>query len=647
MSVEEERSALIELEVAQGLSFAELSQRQKDLQKTLAEVEAMEKAQQERRRQIHEARTRLAAAEKQEIALEQAGEVSEEVARLRKRYRRRAAGKAWYEGTGNEDEILPFQWEAVMFGAAARRWICGDGIGLGKTRESIGWLDLVGAKKVLIVCEPNICNQFAGEVMNLAPHRTMFNLYKKTKATRHEMIDTILSIDEAVVIVNFEIWRKDKDFLAKLMEWHIDTLIVDEAHNLKSTSTANFKYIEMLVKVDNICPSCRGHLKGLYDPAKKPRLVPRPCPSCGWKKGDPTGETFNYPLDELLNTRSIKNLCFTTGTPILNDPVDLFALLHLCDPILFNTKRSFLKAFCTTNYHSGKTEFRDGGLDNLRPLIAGRFLARTTKEAGIVLPKQRVHIVRVDLDKNAYPKQYRTIKQISEAAAIVLDSGEKMTIMHLIALITRKRQANVWAGGIKVIHPETGEVLFDAGTEVQESVKLDVAEERILQLHAEGHRQVVFSQFTTGIDEFARRLTAAGLRVAVFTGDTPETLREEIKQNFYRDLGQEPRWDIVLCNYKAGGTGINLTAATCTHVIDEEWNPGKRDQSYGRTNRIGQTEESDVYVYRIPASIDTWMSNVIHRKETLIKEFNGVMAAPTVSEQVEDLKRAMITGEVL
>lgn len=643
--VEDERAALIDLEVEQGLASLKLEERQKELNRLFKELESQQKEHEDRRFKIFEARARLEEAERRQNALDQAGEVSEDVARLRRKYTRMAKGKVWWEGTGNDDAILEFQKDGVMFGAAATRWILGDEPGLGKTRQAIGWLDLVKAKKVLIVCEANICDQFAGEVMELAPHRTVFNLYKKSKQTRHEMIDAILSMDEAVIVVNFEIWRKDVGFLAKLIDYQLDTIIVDEAHNLKNTATSNFKKIEVLVKADNLCPKCRNQIKGIWDLTKKPRQVPKPCPHCGWSKGDPSGEVFNYPLLEWLESKSVKNLCFTTGTPILNDPLDLYSMLHLCDPILFKSARSFTKAFCATNYHSGKIEFRTGGLANLKPLIAGRFLQRTRKDAGIKLPPQNIHIIRVDLDKVEYPKQHRIIRQISEAASIVLETGEKLTMMHLLAIMMRKRQANVWPGGIKVLDTE-GNVVFDAGTEVRESVKMDVAQDKIIELHKQGRRQVVFSQFSTGINEFAARLKALGLRVAVLDGDTPDKERKKIKTNFYRALGEVPEYDIVLANYKTGGTGLNLTAATATHILDEEWNPGKRNQSYGRTDRIGQEEENDVYVYRIPASIDIYMSNTIKRKEKMIDGFNDTMRG-SVESEIENFRQAMISGEVL
>jgi SNF2 family DNA or RNA helicase len=620
----------------------EVDETRKSIARLLGVLEQYEQSEIVDKKQLRQLQKQQDQQQRRAESVEQAEQVRTDVSRLEEKYRNLAVGKPWYDGNDDVDPIFPFQWRGALFGAGARRWVLGDGMGLGKTRQSIGWLDLVEARKVLVVCQADICDQFAGELMTLAPHRTVINLYKKTPKSRHALMENVLAADAACVVVNYEIWRKDKDLLAKLMDWRIDTLIVDEAHNLKNTSTSNFKYIDMLVKVDNVCPNCKGHVKGLYGTDKKLK----PCPGCGWVKGDSTPVRYAYKLDEWLSTKSMKNVCFTTGTPILNSPLDIYALLHLCDPMLFARKTQFLETFCITNYHSGKVEFRDGQLDNLRPLIAGRFIARSREDAGIVLPVQRKHIVRVDLDEDMYKKQYKIVRQLSERAQIMLDSGEQMTIMHLIALITRKRQANVWPAGIELKDAE-GNVVFSVGAEVQESAKLDVALEQILAIHAEGRRQVVFSQFSTALDGFKDILEENGLRVALLTGATPRKLRDEIKNNFYQAKGEEPKWDIILCNYKTGGTGLNLTSASATHIIDEEWNPGKRDQAYARTDRIGQALENDVYIYRIPASIDTWMANTIHRKEQMVSAFQDTMVDEGADMTADSLSEAMRTGEIL
>lgn len=645
------REALEELERERLERKDALSEADKVLEQALIERDKAARAEADTKRRAEEARKEAMREAQLRELREQAEEQNSEIARLTAKFTERAIGHLWYEGTGHDDAILEHQWTGMMFGAVAKRWLCGDEMGLGKTRVAIGWLDLIQARRVIVITEPNLCDNFAGEVMELAPHRTLTNIYKQLPDRRHELLDTAVSKDEGIIVVNYELFRRDKDALAKLMSWQADTVIVDEAHNVKSTATANYRYVETIVTVDNTCGKCGQLVKGLYDPEglkRKPsQKIPKPCPNCGWKVGQATGVRTNNKLVNKLRTRSVKNLLMMTGTPILNEPGDLYPMLHLIDPMMFRTMAEFRDTFCQKNYHSDKWEFRAGALDRLKPLIEGRFLARTKGDAGIELPPHHVNVVPVDLDPRQYPLQHRTIKQITQAAQIVLDSGKQMTIMHLIALITRKRQANVYPGGIKILHPETGEVLFDVGEEVTESAKLDAVVESIERELADGHRQIVFSQFTGALKELEARLKERGVRVALFVGKTGKAERQRIKYDFDR-RNDSHEIDVVLAHYKIGGAGLNLTAATVTHILDEEWNPGRRNQAYARNYRMGQVDETRVFVYRIPGSIDTWMSSTINRKERLIDSFEGKMRDEEPKElTVESFRKALEGGEML
>jgi SNF2 family DNA or RNA helicase len=633
-TVDELRFTIKQLEQGIEIKTAEATQKRQDFERTVAEIADADQAVQVYRSALTAARQELNEAEIEEAAAERADHIQSDIASLVKSFTRIASDKPWFIGTGQDDPILAHQWQAAQFGAVARRWILGDGPGLGKTRSVIAWLDLIRAKKVLIVCEPNVVEQFEGEVLTLAPHRKVVSLYKRTPKQKHEILDTLG--EAAVVMVNFEVWRRDHDIIAKLLDWEIDTVIVDEAHNLKTTSTSNFKLVKTIIAADNVCPNCGGHIYGLYDPEKlkmaPSRKVPQPCPTCGWKVN-----MKQHGFDTLMSSRSVKNLALTTGTPILNDPLDLFSLLTLVNPILFPTKADFKRNYLLNNVHTDKLEWRGGAMTKLKPMLADIFLARTLDDAGIELPPQHINVWPVPLSQSEYPLQYRTIKQISETAQIILDSGEEASIMETMSLITRKRQASVCPSGIVIRDtrpdsPTYGEILLDVGTEVTESVKLDVIQERILHYRSEGRVQIVFSQFKTALSEFEKRLTAAGVRVARFDGDTPDKLRLEIKHNLNRANGEPPKWDVVLANYRTGGTGLTFTAVTVTHILDEEWGPGKRDQAYHRTRRIGQPDETLVWVYRIPGSIDTWMSNTIKRKENIIDGFNEGMQSQELTE---------------
>lgn len=627
-----------------ALNAAELERREKvraaleardQMKKTARAIVAARKAE----RKVEKAEVEVERAERREVGIKQGLDLEERRQQLENRFRDLAEGRVWYEG------IYPHQWTGACFGAVAKRWVLADGPGLGKTRQTIAWFDLVGTKRAVVVAPAEICSQWAGEAMTLAPHRHVVNLARLSKKERTVQLDAAVGREEGVIVVNYEIWRRDKDVLAKLMGWQADTLVADEAHVMKNTRSANFKHVGMLAMVNNLCPKCGGLLKGLYEPGPKgTRKVPKPCETCGWIIGDPEPVKHANPLEHELRTKSIKNVMLTTGTPILNSPEDLFPLLYICDPILFPNAKDFLAVYCSHNYHSGHWEFRGNALKHLQPLIAGRFKQRTKEDVGIELPARRVHVVAVDLDEGTHSLQYRTVRQLTKAAMIMLSSGQKTVIQHFISLITRKRQANVWAAGIE-IRDDEGNVIFSVGDEVQESAKMDALLEQAKLIHAEGRRQVVFSQFKTAIEELAQRLEAAGLRVAVLTGDTPKRQREAIKTNFYRALGEEPKWDILIAHYVVGGVGLNLTACTATHILDEEWNPGKRDQAYDRTHRIGQEEESDVFVYRMPRTIDVWMANTIHRKEKLVDEFSGTVRKERPMHDA--LREAMESGEIL
>jgi SNF2 family DNA or RNA helicase len=560
-------------------------------------------------------------------------------AQLEEHFRGLAQGREWYEG------IFPHQWSGACYGAVAERWFLGDEPGAGKTRTSIAWLDLIEARRVILVAEANVCAQFTGEIMELAPHRTIINLAGLAKATRHERLNKLLKMPEGVAVINYEMFRRDDDALAKLLLWRADTVIVDEAHNMKNIKTSNYKHVEKIVFANNTCPSCNSLIYGLE----------RPCGFCGWTNPFKTSTGWNREVSSLkgdsrlkdakkmfLSTKSVKNLLEMTGTPILNTPVDLYSIFHLIDPISFPSESWFKTQFTHPDYSVNRHVFSRKGLEKLSPLLKNRYQTRTLEEVGIYLPKQRVHIERVEIDPKVYPLQARTIEQVSKHAAIMLSTGESTTLMHMIAIILRKRQANVWPGGIEIRDLQTGEVVFSVGQEVQESAKMDAMLHRILEQHKQGKRQIVFSQFQTALAEFEQRAQKAGLRVARFDGTTSKDRREEIKNNFYKAKNEPAKWDLVLVHYKTGGAGLNLTAAEVTHILDEEWNAGKRDQAYARNHRIGQDLETDVFVYRAPG-VDVWMANLIQMKERMVNRLGQAMGA---EKQIQLMSEAIKKGEL-
>ena len=125
------------------------------------------------------------------------------------------------------------------------------------------------------------------------------------------------------------------------------------------------------------------------------------------------------------------------------------------------------------------------------------------------------------------------------------------------------------------------------------SAKTDALVEQIADVVAEGHRALVFSQFTSYLGLVAERLAAAGVAHAYLDGST--TRREEVVDGFR--TGDAP---VFLLSLRAGGTGLNLTEADYVFLLDPWWNPAVEQQAVDRAHRIGQ--HRTVMVYRLIAA---------------------------------------------
>lgn len=543
-----------------------------------------------------------------------------------------------FEEAGWMEGIFPYQLEAIEFGARAKRFVLGDEPGLGKTRTAIGWLNVVGAKKAVLIAPGEVAEQFAAELQELDEERTVIDFRSIDPKVRKQRQQRLLELDEGVAVLNYEALVNSSTQLEQdILAWRADTLIVDEAHIIRNTDTSKFKQLQRLVATDLYCGACRREVPCLlrqeYDERgkKKGPAIKVPCPYCGWKKGQPVeGVTYERKLDEYLATKSVQNIALLTGTPLLNAPDELYALFNLVRPDLFPRLDLFRKTFTYAD-HAGHRYFTQKGLDNLREMIRPAYIARTKSEVHLpdgrtleeAMPEREFHDVMVPIEAYEYPQQRTVIEQIRKFSQIQLASGQTLPIMEQLAQITRQRQANVFPGGIEVtdIDPDTGEkrIVFTTADDIDEAAKMD--EILMRSSDHEEERQVVFSQFSTALVELEKRYQEAGYRVVRLDGSTPKSLRTQIKSNFYKAKGEKPKWDVVLVNYKTGGAGLNLTACTVTHLMDSEWNPGNEDQALHRTYRIGQDEETTVYRYLTPATIDIRIEAIKRRKRKLVEAF--------------------------
>jgi SNF2 family DNA or RNA helicase len=147
------------------------------------------------------------------------------------------------------------------------------------------------------------------------------------------------------------------------------------------------------------------------------------------------------------------------------------------------------------------------------------------------------------------------------------------------------------------------------------SSKLDALLEQLDDVVAEGHRALVFSQFTSYLAKVATRLDAAGIAHIQLDGSTRD--RAGVVDRFKN--GTAP---VFLISLKAGGFGLNLTEADYVFLLDPWWNPASEDQAIDRTHRIGQDKK--VMVYRMVAA-DTIEEKVLALQERKATLFDAVI----------------------
>lgn len=536
--------------------------------------------------------------------------------------------------------------------ATAKRAICGDKMGLGKSLTSLIWIDMLESQRALYIVPDDTVSNMVNEIAKWAPHREVLQLGKLSKSERDLSVKVATYMQSYIVIVNYSAWRKDKDLLKKLAGMRFDSCVIDEAHMIKTTSTAAYRGCKQIIMAENACPECNAaveeqHLPSTPEDYRMRRdFISCTSDSCSWSTNM---DRVNDVVREPYAMCSIKNVLPMTGTVILNKPTDLFALLSLVDPVNFVKATDFEHDYCMQDYYSNKVVFKPGGLDALIAKLSGKYIARDRKMAGITLPEQEIINYELVLDPDVYPGQYRVCKQLSERAAIMLNSGKKMNILATIALITRKRQANVWPAGI-TLKDDEGNVIFSVGDDVRESIKIDKCiapngtDGLIPEVTADGNmelgeRVAVFSQFKGPLIELERRLKAANISVVRFDGDTPDHVKNQVKLDFdVTTCGDNPKWQVVLANYKTGGMGLNFTGCTQMILLDLEWNAGKNDQALGRIDRLGQTKETCVHVLHIDRSIDTWMQALMNHKRKMVEGFESTAV-------LSDLLRDALNGD--
>lgn len=597
-----------------------------------------------------------------------AAEIKEKVSRLQRDAHRlqeherantefAAAAQAFLDGCITRPwfgKALPHQIWGAQSLAYAQRGFCGDYMGLGKTLLSLIWADFVKAKRVLVLAPKETCYSFINEIGKWADDRIVLDFIAKPKAYRDGLFmgAEAANLPQFIIVANFETWRKDKQFIddvVKIMK--VDAVIIDEAHSIKNKKSNVFRGISEIVFAQNQCVVCKGvsfserlrvneETATYWNRTAEPYYV---CNSC------------DHGTFDIIDTCSVKYLLCMTGTPILNKPQELWPILFLIDPKTYGSEKGFLEDFCWYDPYNKKYYFQYGGIGKLAKRIGKRFIMRDYESAGIKIPEQQIHEYVLDFNQETAPDQWKAYQVLAQHDLLMVTEDSGYFVKNALARMTRQRQMVTWPQGIKLKDRE-GNVYYEC--QVRQSIKVERAETLARELMATGERVIIFSQFKEPLKELHRRLNGTHLdtedenariiKAALLDGETTREVREAIRHDFDKstreDRGGKYRWDLLLCNYKVGGQSSTFTEAIHTIILDEEWNPGKRDQAYGRTHRIGQDRETIVHLIKLRNDdvqiIDEYIASLISDKEVTTTSFEKATKDST-AELIEILKKTV------
>ena len=262
-----------------------------------------------------------------------------------------------------------------------------------------------------------------------------------------------------------------------------------------------------------------------------------------------------------------------TGTPLENRLEELWSLMHFTNPGLLGGRSEFAAEYADA-IEAGSAEKAQALRRKLAPFI----LRRLKREVAPELPPRTEAIRLVTLEEKERAV-YDAVHAATRDDVVRLLQGEGGVLKALEALL-RLRQAACHSALVP-------------GQQASSSSKVRALVEALETAAADGHRCLVFSQWTSLLDLIEPELKAASLSFSRLDGSTPN--RGEVVQGFQAPDGPS----VLLMSLKAGGTGLTLTAADHVFLVDPWWNPAVEAQAADRAHRIGQ--DKPVFVYRLVA----------------------------------------------
>lgn len=315
---------------------------------------------------------------------------------------------------------------------------------------------------------------------------------------------------------------------------------------------------------------------------------------------------------QAIKTYSAKRRIALSGTPMENHPGEIWALFNFLMPGFLGSKKEFDQAFrqpMESNAQEIARESAEVLARRLRPFM----LRRKKEDVAADLPRKSEinHYIALNEDQSRLYEASRSLLH-QEIRERVEKEGLAASQIFILQAITQLRQI--------CCHPELLDKKEANGQQEAGSAKLDRLLDILAELQSENRQVLVFSQFVTMLDLIARECLAREWDFLTYTGATRN--RQEVVDQF--NAGKA---SILLISLRAGGTGLNLTAADTVIHFDPWWNPAVEQQATDRAHRIGQ--DKPVMVHRLIAE-DTIEEKILllHQKKRSLIE-NLLEGQPT------------------
>jgi non-specific serine/threonine protein kinase len=300
-------------------------------------------------------------------------------------------------------------------------------------------------------------------------------------------------------------------------------------------------------------------------------------------------------VSRVVRTLNCLHRLALSGTPIENNLSELWAMFAFLNPGIFGSLRSFIQNFIKPI----ERELNDQVAGTLRKMVFPFILRRTKSQVVKELPPKNEIVVYTEMVP-AQQAVYDIAKQIyyGRITEVIDRCGVEGSRIQLLEGLLRLRQI--------CCHPK----LYDSAY-TDDSGKFILVEEMLLDAASEGHRVLLFSQFVKVLEMVREHCRLAGISTEILTGNTND--RQKVVDRFQAEGGAT----VFLVSLKAGGTGLNHTAADYVFHFDPWWNPSVENQATDRAYRIGQTKSVFVYKLITSSSIEERVLELQQKKRYL------------------------------